>query len=106
MADTKEKLCIASLGTRQEIIKVKATLAVTQGADTTTTTAVVFDKEYVNIPEIIGVVCTDVAALKGNVAATDITKTGMNVKIYQVLAADVVTGSYVVEVSLVGWKVS
>jgi hypothetical protein len=95
---------IATLGTRQEVKKVKATLAVTQGADTTTTLAVTFDNEYVNIPEILGVVCTDAAAIKANFAATDITTTGMNVSAYQVLAADLVTGSYVVEVTLEGWK--
>jgi len=106
MADTQSKLNVAALGTRETVNKVKATLVVTAGADTTTTTAVVFDKAFVAIPEVIGVVCTDVDVIKGNIAATDVTKTGMNVKIYQVLAGDVASASYTVEVTLVGTKVA
>ncbi|MCP3683428.1 MAG: hypothetical protein GY861_12140 [bacterium] len=100
---SEKKLPIATLGTRETAIKVTATLAVTQGADTTTNLAVVFEKPFVNIPDVIGVVCTDVAGIKANFTADTISKTGMNVKAYQVLAADLVTGSYDVEVSLVGW---
>lgn len=104
MADTQKKLEIATLGTREEVHKVTASVVVTQGADTTTTLAVTFDNEYVNIPDIIGVVCTDANAVKANFSATDITATGMNVNAYQVLAADLVTATYLVEVTLVGWK--
>lgn len=106
MAHTQVKLPVASLGAREEIIKVKASVVVTAGADTTTTTAVVFDKAYVNIPEVIGVVCTDAAVIKGNVSATAITKTGMNVNIYQVLSGDVASATYSVEVAITGQKVS
>ena len=100
---SEKQLRIASLGTREGTIKVSATLVVTQGADTTTTLAVLFDKPYVEIPDIVGVVCTDAAGVKANFAATDITKIGMNVRSYQVLAADLVTGSYIVDVVVNGW---
>ena len=98
----EKKLPMAALGTRETVIKVTETLSVTQGADTTTTSAVTFDKAFVSAPDVIGVVCTDAAAVKANFAATDITTTGMNVRAYQVLAADLVTGDYDVEVTLVG----
>lgn len=104
MADTQEKLEIATLGTREEVKKIKASLVVTAGADTTTTLAVTFDKPYVNAPEVIGVVSVDATLNKVNVTATDVTKTGMNVNIYQVLSADLASATYVVEVSYVGWK--
>ena len=106
MADTQVKINIAALGTREEVLKVKADLVVTAGADTTTTTAVVFDKAFVNIPEVVGVVCVDAAVVKGNISCDTVTATGMNVRLYQVLAADVASATYVVEVILVGWKVS
>ena len=106
MADTQTKLGVAALGTRETVNKCKATLVVTAGADTTTTTAVVFDKAFVNIPEVIGVLSTDATLVKVNVAATDVTKTGMNVKIYQVLEADLASDSYVVDVIYTGQKVS
>lgn len=106
MAHTQAKVNIAALGTREEVVKVKAALVVTAGADTTTTTAVVFDKAFVNIPEVIGVICTAAAVVKGNISCDTVTATGMNVRIYQVLAADVASATYTVEVTLVGWKVS
>ena len=106
MADTQIKLGVAALGTRETVNKVKATMAVTAGADTTTTTAVVFEKAFVETPEVIGVVSVDADLVKVNVSATDVTKTGMNVNIYQVLAADLATGSYSVEVIYTGQKVS
>jgi len=104
MADTQKKLPVAALGARETVNKASVTVAVTAGNDTTTTVAVVFDKSFVNIPDIIGVVCTDLGAIKGNYAATAITKTGMNVSIYQVLTADVATASYTVEVTYTGQK--
>ena len=103
MADTQIQLQIASLGTRETIRKAKVDVVVTAGADTTTTTAVVFDKPFVEIPEIIGAVCTDAGVIKGSVSATDITKTGFNANIYQVLSGDVSSDTYSVEVSYVGW---
>lgn len=106
MADVQSKLEIATLGTRETVIKVKAAVVVTAGADTTTTTAVVFTKAFVNIPEVIGVVCVDDDVIKGSVSATNITKVGMDVNIYQVLSGDVASATYDVEVTLAGWKVS
>lgn len=95
---------IAPLGPREKVIVVTATLSVTQGADTTTTLAVTFDDPFVVAPQVHGVVCTDAAAVKANFAATDITTTGMNVRAYQVLAADLVTGDYDVDVTISGWR--
>lgn len=98
------KLGVAALGTREEVRKVKASVVVTAAADQTDTLAVVFENPYVEIPEIIGVVCVDAAGVKGKWSATDVTKVGMNVNSYKVLDADVAAGTYVVEVTLVGWK--
>ncbi len=106
MADTQTKLDIATLGTRETVIKVKATVVVVSGPDTTSTIAVVFDKPFVQIPEVIGVVSVDPLLVKIFVSATAVTTTGMDVNIYQILAAELGSGSFVVEVTLVGWKVS
>ena len=104
MASTATNLEIATLGTRETVVKEKASLVVTAGADTENTLAVVFADAFVNIPEIIGVITLDTAAGKANFFVTDVTTTGMNVKSYQVLAADLASATYVVEVTMVGWK--
>ena len=89
MADVQSQLQLSTLGTKEKAIDIIADLVVTAGADTTTTTAVVFDKPFVNIPKILGVVCTDDDVIKGSVSATNVTITGMDVNIYQVLSGDV-----------------
>jgi len=64
----------------------------------------VFAKPYVNPPLIMGINSRVATVNKCNIRATDVTTTGMNVSIYQVLGADLASGTYVVDVSLVGWK--
>ena len=104
MADFEAQLEIAPLGTREKVIKVSIDVAVTQGDDTTTTVEHTFDKPFVNIPKVIGGAhCTDLAALESTMLVTDITKTTIDVSMYQVLEANLVTGTYVVEVDVVGW---
>lgn len=104
MADTQVKLDIATLGTRQEVLKVKADVVVTAGAATTSTLAITFDNPFVNIPEIISVISKDSGLTKGNIGAHTVTKTGLTAYIYQVLSADVASATYTVEVTLYGWK--
>ena len=104
MADVQTQLQLATLGTREKAVKVAADLVVTAGADTTTTTAVVFDKPFVEIPNVLGVVSVDDAVIKGTVSATNVTKTGMDVNIYQVLAGDVASATYTIDVNLIGWQ--
>lgn len=104
MASLKVQTELATTGTRQESVQEQVSLVVTAGAATTTTTAVVFEKPYVNIPLVTGINCRSAAALKSTIRATSVTKVGMDVKMYQVLQADVASATYVVDVTLVGWK--
>lgn len=106
MADTQIKLPVAALGTRETVLKVKADVVVTAADDNTSTLAVNFDKSFVNAPEVIGVTSVDAAVVKGVLSVDTVTATGMNVNIHQYLTAEVASGTYTVEVTLVGWKVS
>jgi hypothetical protein len=101
---SEKQLSIAPLGTREQIRKVTATIAVTDTADTVHTVAVVFEKPFVQIPEAISAINVDGLGKKGSCSVDSITKTGMNVNIYQALAGAIATGDVEVEVSLVGWR--
>ena len=103
---SEEKLSIATLGTREAVIEVSASILVTTGANTLQTTAVTFDKAFVAAPKIIGVTGKTTALRKGILSADSVTPTGMNVNIFQINSGDVASGTHVVQVALVGWKVS
>jgi hypothetical protein len=96
------------LGTREIVKKIKHTFAaITPGADTKHTESIVFAKAFVNAPEIIGIVNVDGLASECALSVDSVTTTGMEVNIYQSLAANLTgTPEPVVEISLVGWKAS
>jgi len=104
---SEAKLSIATLGTRESVIQVTASVMVTAGANTINTLAVTFEKAFVNAPKIIGVTSKALALRKAAMlSATAVTTTGMNVNVFQKEAADVANGTYDVDVTLVGWKAS
>lgn len=103
---SEAKLNIATLGTRESVIQVTAAVTVTAGAGATNQLAVTFEKAFVNAPKIIAVDSQEVGLLKANLRVTNVSNTGLTVNVYQVLAGDVVNGTYNVNVTLVGWKAS
>ena len=103
---SEAKLSIATLGTRESVIQVTAAVTVTAGNSALNTLAVTFEKAFVNAPKIVGVT-TKVAGLRKAMLSVDsVTTTGMNVNVFQVATADVASGTYNVDVALVGWKAS
>ena len=104
---SEEKLSISTLGTREAVIEVSASILVTTGANTLQTTAITFDKAFVAAPKLLGAPSGKTAALRKGILSVDsITATGMNVNIFQINSGDVASGTHVVQVALVGWKVS
>lgn len=103
MASSEEQLCVETLGPRQKAIKFNVEVVVTAGADTTSTTTYTYENPFVDPPQIMGVNSTDPLLNKVNVTATAVTAVDMDVNIYQVLALDLASGTYVVEVNAVGW---
>lgn len=103
---SEAKLPIATLGTRESVIQVSASVIVTAGAGALNTLAVTFDKAFVNAPKIVGVTSKVTGLRKAILSVDSVTTTGMNVNVFQVGAGDVTSGTYVVDVALVGWKAS
>jgi hypothetical protein len=106
MADTQEKLSIATLGTREDVQKIVATVPITGAAEALGSVAVTFDKAFVSAPKILGVNGVSIDLAKANLSISTLTASGMYVNIYRYALADLANGSYGVEVNLVGWKVS
>ena len=105
MADVQTQLELAPLGTREKSIKIVATIAVTDGADTKHSVAVVFDKAFVRAPSVIGAVTIDDASNAGVASVDSLTATGCNVNLYQSIAGSLGTGDHDVVVNIVGWTV-
>jgi len=104
MADVQTQLEIAPLGTRERVTQIKATVPVTDTADTVHTVAVVFDREFVRPPKVVGS-NTPVAGSEGGVpSCTDITTVGCNVNLYQAISGALATGDHIVDVNIVGWQ--
>jgi hypothetical protein len=102
---SETQIPIATLRTKQIVQKIRAVVANTAPANAKTTSkAETFVDSFVGVPDVIGVVCVDSAAIKANVGCVAVNATGLTVSMYQVLAADLITGNYNVDVTVVGWK--
>ena len=104
MADVQTQLKLSTLGTREKAIKIRATIAVTDTADTTHVVPVVFDKPFVQLPDVLGCNTPDAGSAKGVPSCTDITLVGCNVNLYQALSGALATADHDVDVNLVGWQ--
>ena len=103
MADVQSQIPLESLGTKEKTYLCAATIAVTAGADTKHTVAVVFEKAFVVAPKILGTYTKDAASNKGVPSVDSVTATGMNVNLYQIGAGDLATADHVVYVTYIGW---
>lgn len=104
MADTQTKVEIATLGTRETVLNIAAEVVGTDVADNTFTTAVVFAKPFVNPPLVLGVTVEVVDAAQAIASCTEVTTTGCNVNLHQVIELPAAT--YIVNAKIVGWKAS
>jgi hypothetical protein len=100
------KVSIATMGTRETVQQVSATVPVVTGANTMQTAAVTFEKAFVQAPVLLAVSAKTIGLRKAILSVDTITTTGMNVNVFQINSDDVATGDHVVDVTLVGWKVS
>jgi len=106
MADVQYKVkSVGSTGTREDVQQVNATIAVTDTLDTIHSVSVVFNKAFTEIPIIHGVFTKDIASIKGSPGVDVVTKTGMDVLLYQHDATDLASADHQVYVTYSGQKV-
>ena len=100
---SEKQLKIASTGTR-EVVKL-ITVDVTPSGTTaglTTKVAVVFEKAFDSIPDILGTNTPDEAAETCKAYAEAVTATGMNVVLYNIVTT--VAAAYEVNVTVAGTR--
>jgi len=109
MADTQTQLDVASIsGARHKSIQLGIDLTTVAGDATIGAATITFDKAFVNTPQVIGgPFYTDGdELLKGNMQITALSELAMTVSVYQVLEADVASGTYNIKVNVVGYQVA
>jgi len=109
MADTQEQLNVASIRrTRTPAMQMGIDVTTVAGDATIGAATITFDKAFVNTPQVIGgpFYTEGDELLKGNMQITALSTAAMTISVYQVLEADVASGTYNIKVNLVGLQVA
>ena len=104
MADTQSKVKVASLGTRETVLKARVVVAATAAANALHQTAVTFDTAFSAIPDVLGISIQSDGASRGVANVNGLSTTGFTMNLIQTQTVDVNTGSHNIDVVFSGTR--